>query len=105
MARFENKTVLITGGTSGIGLATVERLAGEGARLVVTGSNEARLTDLRRRFPGILTIQADNRDPASADTIANAVTAAGLTLDAIFLNLDRVGTILQFVIMADQPPR
>ncbi len=86
MARFENKTVLITGGTSGIGLATVERLAGEGARLVVTGSNEARLTDLRRRFPGVLTIQADNRDPASADTIANAVTAAGLTLDAIFLN-------------------
>ena len=41
MNRFEGKTVLITGGTSGIGLATAERLVREGARVIVTGSRVA----------------------------------------------------------------
>ena len=86
MSRFTNKTVLITGGTSGIGLATVERLAGEGARLVVTGSNPERLRTVAERFPGTLTLEADNRDPSSGQTIANTVRDAGLTLDAVFFN-------------------
>jgi NAD(P)-dependent dehydrogenase (short-subunit alcohol dehydrogenase family) len=37
MARFSNKTAFVTGGTSGIGRATVERLIAEGARVVTTG--------------------------------------------------------------------
>ncbi len=86
MARFTNKTVLVTGGTSGIGLATVERLSSEGARLIVTGSNASRLDDVAKRFPGTLTIVADNADPASADAISDAVSAAGLKLDGLFLN-------------------
>ena len=39
--RLEGKVALITGGTSGIGAGTVERLSKEGARVVFTGSNEA----------------------------------------------------------------
>lgn len=39
--RLENKVALVTGGTSGIGAGTVERLAAEGARVVFTGSNAA----------------------------------------------------------------
>ncbi|MGD9603114.1 MAG: SDR family NAD(P)-dependent oxidoreductase, partial [Gammaproteobacteria bacterium] len=38
--RFSGKKILITGGTSGIGLATARRVAGEGARVAITGSRD-----------------------------------------------------------------
>ena len=47
---FQAKTILITGGTSGIGLATAKRLTGEGARLVITGHDEAHIAATRERF-------------------------------------------------------
>jgi NAD(P)-dependent dehydrogenase (short-subunit alcohol dehydrogenase family) len=37
--KLENKIALITGGTTGIGLATAKRFAAEGARVIVTGRN------------------------------------------------------------------
>ena len=43
MQRFENKTILITGGSSGIGLAGARRLIEEGARVIITGRTEERL--------------------------------------------------------------
>jgi len=38
--RLENKVALVTGGTSGIGKATVSRLVAEGAKVIFTGRNE-----------------------------------------------------------------
>jgi NAD(P)-dependent dehydrogenase (short-subunit alcohol dehydrogenase family) len=40
--RFENQVVVVTGGSSGIGAATAEAFAAEGARVVITGRNEQR---------------------------------------------------------------
>ena len=94
MARFTDQTVLITGGTSGIGLATAKRLHDEGAKLVVTGSNDERLKTVESLFPGTLTIQADNRQVESAQLIAEAVRMAGLKLDAVFLNAG-VGRLIE----------
>ncbi|MFX8106503.1 SDR family NAD(P)-dependent oxidoreductase, partial [Acinetobacter baumannii] len=39
-ARLEGKVALVTGGTTGIGAATVRRLVAEGARVFFTGSKE-----------------------------------------------------------------
>src|SRR4029077_1903883 len=67
MNRFEGKTVLVTGGTSGIGLATAQRLVREGARVIVTGSRAASI----ERAKGVVRggapyLMNDARDPAPA---------------------------------------
>src|SRR3979409_2403938 len=43
MVRLANKTALITGGNSGIGLATARLFVAEGARVAITGRNQATL--------------------------------------------------------------
>jgi NAD(P)-dependent dehydrogenase (short-subunit alcohol dehydrogenase family) len=87
MNRFEGKTVLITGGTSGIGLATAERLVREGARVIVTGSRAASLDKAK----GVLGERAhyvlnDAGDSAAPCALAQAAKAVSPTLDGVFFN-------------------
>jgi NAD(P)-dependent dehydrogenase (short-subunit alcohol dehydrogenase family) len=48
MARYQGKRAVITGGTSGIGLATAKLLADEGARVLVTGHTKQTLNRARK---------------------------------------------------------
>jgi len=52
MNRFEGKTALVTGGARGIGAATAERLASEGAHVVVADFDEAAATETAERIGG-----------------------------------------------------
>lgn len=72
MGRLDGKTALVTAGGQGIGLASVLKMAEEGARVVATDINEAALADLARQ--GIETRVLNVRDPAS---IAATVAAVG----------------------------
>jgi NAD(P)-dependent dehydrogenase (short-subunit alcohol dehydrogenase family) len=50
MGEYDGKTVVITGGTTGIGLATAEYLVAAGARVLVTGRTKARLDAARGKL-------------------------------------------------------
>lgn len=85
MTRFNGKRVLITGGTSGIGLAGAERIAAEGGELILTGTNPQRLARAREAIPEARVLANDAADPAAVDALASAVADGG-GLDGLWLN-------------------
>ncbi|HET6555588.1 MAG TPA: SDR family oxidoreductase [Dyella sp.] len=87
MNRFQNKNVLVTGGTSGIGLATALAYAAEGARVIVTGRDQAALDQAASSLGAdALAIRNDAASIAGSRELANALSAKGIKLDAVFLN-------------------
>lgn len=87
MNRFSNKTVLVTGGNSGIGLATAMQYAKEGARVVITGRDQATLDLAKEQIgPGAIALKNDQGDIKAASELARILGEQGVTLDAIFLN-------------------
>ncbi|WAI81140.1 MULTISPECIES: SDR family oxidoreductase [Achromobacter] len=87
MNRFEHKTVLVTGGTSGIGLAAAQAFAAEGARVIVTGRDEAALEAARVTLGGnALAVRNIAGAPGAAAALAQALKDADVRLDAVFFN-------------------
>ena len=77
----KDKTVFITGATSGIGLACARVCAGQGAKVIVCGRREDRLSSLRGEAEAIHTLSLDVRDNA-------AVIAAVASLPDAFSKVD-----------------
>jgi NAD(P)-dependent dehydrogenase (short-subunit alcohol dehydrogenase family) len=87
MNRFTNKTILVTGGNSGIGLASAKAFAAEGARVVITGRDAAALEQARAELGvNALAIRNDAGSLAAAKDLASALSNKGITLDAVFIN-------------------
>ncbi|MCW6511983.1 SDR family oxidoreductase [Lichenifustis flavocetrariae] len=81
------KTALITGGSSGIGLATAIRLHAEGARVAITGTDGAKLESARAKVGGnTIAIQADVRRLHEIEAMAARVAEAFGRLDILFAN-------------------
>src|SRR5262245_10647629 len=76
---------LVTGGTSGIGSAIVERLRSEGADVVFTGRDSARGLDVEERT-GAAFARADVRDPEDIRASVDAAMERLGGLDALILN-------------------
>jgi NAD(P)-dependent dehydrogenase (short-subunit alcohol dehydrogenase family) len=66
--KLANKAALITGGNSGIGLATARLFVAEGARVAITGRNQATLEAAAKELgPNALAIAADATDIAATE--------------------------------------
>ena len=86
MGRYEGKRVVITGGTSGIGLATATLLGAEGARVLATGRGGATLDSARDALGGgALVLASDAASLADIDRLAERVAAEFGTLDALIV--------------------
>lgn len=87
MARLVNKTALITGGTSGIGLETARQFIAEGARVAVTGSSAQGIERARMELgDAALVIRSDAGNIESQKDVAEKVKEAFGHLDILFVN-------------------
>jgi NAD(P)-dependent dehydrogenase (short-subunit alcohol dehydrogenase family) len=83
----EDKIAVITGGTSGIGLATAKRFAAEGARVFVTGRREAELaTAVATAGSNVIGVQADSTRIDDLDRLFAEVKAKAGRIDILFAN-------------------
>lgn len=81
-----NDTILITGGSAGIGRAFAEAAHAAGARVIVTGRNEAALKSLGDARPGLAWYVLDMQDAAAITAFAARVTAEHPALNAVVNN-------------------
>lgn len=87
MGVVEGKTALVTGGTSGIGLAAARRLADEGAHVFITGRSQQRLDEAVSQIGSDATgVVSDVSDFDDIDTVVDAIKAHGHGLDVVFTN-------------------
>lgn len=85
MKNLENKVAIVTGGNSGIGLATAAELSAKGAKVIITGRNKESLAQAEVEL-NVTGIQADQTDLKSIDNLIEQVSSQFGKVDIVFLN-------------------
>lgn len=101
MQRFIDKTILVTGGSSGIGLATAQAFAKEGARVIITGRDAHALEFAKTSIgDGTIAIRNDAGDIQAAVELNTVLASQHVKLDAVFINAG----MARFAAFADVTP-
>ena len=86
MGQYDGKRVIITGGASGIGLATAKLLLGHGAQVMITGRTEDTLRSAREELgQNAAAVQSDTASLTEIDALADRVKSDWGTLDALLV--------------------
>src|SRR5262245_54472885 len=99
MGRLDGKVAVVTGGNSGIGLATAQRFVAEGAFVFITGRRQRELDDAVRQIGrGVLGVTGDVSRLADLDRLYETIRKEKGRLDVLFANagiyeLARLGEI------------
>ena len=87
MKRLEGKVALVTGGNSGIGLATAKRFQEEGARVAIAGRSKKTLDEAVKTIGnGVVAVQADVAKLADVDKLYAEVSKKLGKIDVLFVN-------------------
>jgi NAD(P)-dependent dehydrogenase (short-subunit alcohol dehydrogenase family) len=87
MDKLKGKVAVITGGNSGIGLATAKEFAEQGAQVVVSGRDQKTLDAAAKELgPDVLVVRADVAKLADIDKLYAAVRAKFGRIDVLFVN-------------------
>jgi uncharacterized oxidoreductase len=80
------RTILITGGSAGIGLAFALKFVELGNEVIVTGRRQAVLDEVKAKYPKLHTIQSDVANPAQVAALAGRMKADFPKLDVLMNN-------------------
>ncbi len=87
MKRLEGKVAVVTGGNSGIGLATAKRFQEEGARVAISGRSKKTLAEAVQTIGnGVLAVQSDVANLADIDSLFAEVSRKLGKIDVLFVN-------------------
>jgi NAD(P)-dependent dehydrogenase (short-subunit alcohol dehydrogenase family) len=87
MGKLDGKIALITGGNSGIGLATAKRFVNEGAYVFITGRRDAELAEAVKEIGHDATgVQGDVSNPSDLDRLFEQIRREKGKLDIVFAN-------------------
>ena len=84
--KLRQRTILITGGTSGIGLELARQLLARGNTVIVTGRDPDKLSEAKRLLPSLHAFQSDVTDPDAIAVLYRNVTAQFPALDTLVNN-------------------
>ena len=87
MKRFEGKVAVVTGGNSGIGLATAKRFQEEGAKVAISGRSKKTLDEAVKTIGnGVLAVQSDVANLTDIDKLFAEVSRKLGKIDVLFVN-------------------
>src|SRR5437868_12207918 len=87
MSRLEGKVAVVTGGNSGIGLATAQRLQEEGAKVVIAGRTRKTLDEAGKTIGnGVVAVQSDVAKLTDVDRLYKEVSQKLGKIDVLFVN-------------------
>lgn len=102
MGKLAGKVAVITGGNSGIGLATAKEFLEQGAKVVVSGRDQKTLDDVAKELgPDALAVRADVAQLADIDKLFAAVKAKFGRIDVLFVNTG-IGKFSPFEAVTDE---
>ncbi len=81
----QEKTILITGGASGIGLEAARQFERQGAKVIIIGRNASKLNAVQKAYPSLITIQSDVSKPLDALALYEKVRELG-GIDILYNN-------------------
>ena len=84
--KLEGKIALVTGGTTGIGLATAKRFAQEGAHVYITGRRQAELDAAVTAVGNATGVQVDSTNLDQLDALYRQIGATHGRIDVLFAN-------------------
>jgi len=87
MPRLSGKVAVVTGGNSGIGLATAKRFRAEGAQVVISGRDQKTLDEAVKTIgDGVVAVRADVSKPSDLDKLYKTVSEKFGKIDVLFAN-------------------
>jgi uncharacterized oxidoreductase len=84
----KNKTILITGGSSGIGLEMAKFLVKLGNKVIVCGRSKERLENAKEQIPELVTIQCDITKSSDRETLHEKIIMQFGHLDMLINNAE-----------------
>ena len=83
--KLQGKTILITGGTAGIGLEAAKQFLASGAKVIITGRDQSKLDKTKKLYPGLITIKSDVASADDAQSLFAQVKELG-GIDILYNN-------------------